>query len=81
MSFMSGRHEAVFGGAVDHVLDETEFGHYRWGELEWCWASIRLHTDWSLKAIVSIPRSLPVFVVGEEGVKVESPQRSEENRP
>ena len=46
-----------------------------------CWASIRLHTEWSLKAIVSIPRSLPLFVVGEEGVKVESPQRSEENRP
>ncbi len=47
----------------------------------YCWASIRLHTEWSLKAIVSIPRSLRVFVVSEEGVKVESPQRSEENRP
>jgi len=32
---MSGRHEAVFGGGVDHVVDETEFGHYRQGELEW----------------------------------------------
>jgi hypothetical protein len=34
----------------------------------------------SLKAVVSIPRSLPLFVVDEEGVKVESPQRIEENR-
>lgn len=33
------------------------------------------------KAIPSIPRSLPVPSPTEEGVKVESPQRSEENRP
>jgi hypothetical protein len=40
-----------------------------------------LHTGRFLKAILSIPRSLPRPVVVEEGVKVESPQRSEENRP
>jgi hypothetical protein len=35
----------------------------------------------SFEAILSVPRSLPLPVVVEEGVKVESPQRSEENRP
>jgi hypothetical protein len=34
----------------------------------------------SLEAILSVPRSLPLPVVVEQGVKVESPQRSEENR-
>jgi len=33
------------------------------------------------KAITSIPRSVPIPSPTEEGVKVESPQRSEENRP
>jgi hypothetical protein len=35
----------------------------------------------ALKVILSIPCSLPLFVVVDDGVKVESPQRSEENRP
>lgn len=46
-----------------------------------CRQGIRLHTQRSLEAIVSIPGSLPPIVVGEQGVTVESPQRSEENRP
>jgi hypothetical protein len=43
--------------------------------------STQSHTESSREAVISIPRSLPLNVVAEEGVKVESPQRSEENRP